>query len=101
MTRLRDRLQALVDALPPGGAVLLPAAELREWLAAEPDTPPAPSRHPEPERLLTVRETAERLGVTPRWVWDHATALGAVRPSPRKLRIPESGLTRHLRRTAA
>lgn len=44
-------------------------------------------RHQPPPAMLTAREVAMQLGVTPEWVYSHAEELGAVRlgdgPRPR------------------
>lgn len=56
--------------------------------------PPPPSG-PETDRLLTVEEAAERLGVSPRWLYRHAGRLPFARRLSRKaLRFSEVGLRR-------
>jgi predicted DNA-binding transcriptional regulator AlpA len=53
---------------------------------------PAPEM---PDRLLTPNETAERLGVTSRWLYRHARHLPFTRRLSRKvLRFSEAGLRR-------
>lgn len=47
------------------------------------------------DRLLTAEEAARRLGVRPRWLYDHAASLPfAVKLSPRMRRFSERGLRR-------
>lgn len=54
----------------------------------------APSRE---DRLLTVEEAAQRLGVAPRWLYRHARTLPFTRHLSRKaLRFSEAGLHRWL-----
>jgi len=63
----------------------LPAAEASNQLLDEPD------------RLLSPTETAERLGVTARWLYRHAHQLPFTRRLSRKvLRFSEAGLRRYL-----
>src|SRR3990167_8865454 len=48
-------------------------------------------------RLLKPLEAAELLGVTPRWMYDHAPGLKSTRrPSPGKLRFDEAELRREI-----
>ena len=50
-----------------------------------------------PDRLLTAKEAAGRLGVGVRWVYSHADEIpGTKRLSRRKLRISKRGLERFL-----
>jgi predicted DNA-binding transcriptional regulator AlpA len=52
---------------------------------------------PEPDRMLDVREAAEMLGVTPRWLYRHAGSLPFMRKlGPKTLRFSRAGLLRHL-----
>jgi predicted DNA-binding transcriptional regulator AlpA len=54
------------------------------------------------DRLLDVREVAERLSVKPKWIYDHADGLPFVkRLSDRTLRCSERGLNRWLERKAS
>ncbi len=48
------------------------------------------------DRLLSAKEAAQVLGVSPRWVYDHADDLGGQRLTPRCLRFSESALRRWL-----
>ena len=53
------------------------------------------SRRPEDDRPISVDDAAERLGVTPRWLYRHAERLPFSRPLSRKaLRFSELGLKR-------
>lgn len=111
---LRDRLRALVDAVPAGGIVTLPRDWLAEALAAEngasgsarrddlgdgrPGTPPPTST----DHLLTAREVAERLGCSVRYVYAHAkTWPFTVQLDGRAVRFDADGLARWTRRVAA
>jgi predicted DNA-binding transcriptional regulator AlpA len=50
---------------------------------------------PAPGRLLTVREAASLLGVTPRWLYRHAPTLPfAKRLGPKTLRFDSDGLAK-------
>ncbi len=54
------------------------------------------------DRLLTAKEAAEMLGVTIRWVYDHANELpGTQRLTPRCLRFSENALKRWLERRSS
>jgi predicted DNA-binding transcriptional regulator AlpA len=51
-----------------------------------------------PSRLLTPRQAAERLGVSPRWIYRHAASLPFTRRlSSRVLRFHEGELEKYLR----
>ena len=97
---IRDRLQAIVSAMPDGASVTLPIAELRGWLTAEEEhqAPDPESVDPPPvvatqetwrERLwlvpaetrLGVREVAEALGRSTSWLYKR-TQLKAEDPIP-------------------
>lgn len=55
------------------------------------------SPQPEPDQLLDVNNAAAVLGVTPRWLYDHAEQLPFTRKlAPRTLRFSEFGLYRWL-----
>lgn len=94
MTTPLARLRAFVDAAPDG--VLVPVTVLREMLAgidAPPEPPPAPA--PNGDKLLTVNEAAELLGVSRRWVYRKAGKLPFTRKlSSGTLRFSEKGLER-------
>lgn len=79
---VRDRLSAIVDALPAGASVTLPVDTLRGWLADEPgDLAPAPVQVvPDAgwrtrlwscpaDTRLGVRDLAEALDRSPDWVY--------------------------------
>lgn len=54
------------------------------------------------DRMLTAQEAAPLLGVTPRWLYDHARQLPFARRLSRKcLRFSEAGLLRHRERQRA
>lgn len=87
--RLADRLRAIVDPLPPGASVTLPADTVRAWLDDEPSAPAAPelvtdSTPPQSwrERLWTVPaemrlgvpEVAEAVGRSRDWVYRACSA---------------------------
>ena len=53
---------------------------------------------PADDALLTPDAAAALLQVDRRWVYRNAAALGAVRLSRRKLRVPRAGVQRFMRR---
>lgn len=98
---LADRLAAIVAALPEGGAVTLPVAELRHWLEDEQrgnGPAPIPPDPADDERWLTAEECAAKLSVSVRWCYDHARELGARRLSRRCVRFSERAVDRHMAR---
>ena len=59
----------------------------------------APTRpRPGKDRLLSAQEAAELLGVSRRWVYDHADELEGQRLTPRCLRFSEKALRRRVER---
>ena len=50
------------------------------------------------DRLLSAQQTSEFLGVSERWVYDHADELGGQRLSARCLRFSEKALRRRMER---
>ena len=53
---------------------------------------------PDPDRLLTVDEVAQRLRASRRFVYAHRKALGGLALSKRALRFPEAAVARYLAR---
>lgn len=104
MTDPRPHLLALAQALPAGAAVSVP----REWLLKLLETPPqpdplqtsaTPARAPAEaeDRLLTIDEAAERLGVTKDWIYHHSKKLPfAVRLGRKVLRFSAVKLERYI-----
>ena len=69
-------------------------AGLAVRIASAGQSPSAPRRQ-EDDRLISVEDAAERLGVTPRWMYRHAGHLPFSRRLSRKaLRFSELGLKR-------
>lgn len=94
-----DALRQALAALPEAATLTLSVAELREALGVEDG--PRLSLHgngARGEQLLTADEVAARLGVSPRWVYDHAHQLGGKRLSRRCVRFPAAGVRRYLER---
>lgn len=58
---------------------------------------PAPASNGDGD-LLTAQAVATKLGVSKRFVYDHATALGAVRLSESTVRFPVAALDEFVRR---
>ena len=48
------------------------------------------------DRYLTAEELANRLNLSPKWCYDHADELGAVRLSGRAVRFPEMAVSRYI-----
>src|SRR5437016_657942 len=90
-------LPRMLDEIPPE---LIPMAIAR--LAARAMVPPQPQA-PAPKaaagKSLTAEQAAQRLGVSVRWIYRHATQLGAIRLSARTLRVPDSALERYVKRS--
>lgn len=84
---LRARLEALLDALPPGGSVTLDREALEELLGAE-------GSGSEPVADLTVEEVAQELGRAPSTVrgWLGAEDLEGYRLRGREWRVPREAL---------
>ena len=102
-----DALRALVDAAPDEGTVIpVPAGWLRRLLdgdseeglaAAGREIVTAAGEPPTSEQLLTVEELAQRLSVTPDYVYRNASQWPFTRRlSPKMLRFSEAGLRRWL-----
>ena len=99
----RDDAEREILGQPPGSSGLVDAAaelarllELaRGQLARRTDAPAGVG--PEPDRLLTVEESAELLNVKPGWLYRNAGRLPFTRKlSPKMLRFSERGLRRYL-----
>lgn len=77
--------------------------ELKAALWIRASSPPAAvdvaSRPAGEDRLLTVQEVADRLGVSADWVYDNQRKFAVVRVG-RSLRFRESSVERYLRRNA-
>lgn len=89
-----DALRQAVAALPEGSSVTFQRAELLAVLGegTAPEGPP-------PDRLLTVKQVADRLGTSAKYVYAHAQAYPFKRPLGKKaLRFSEQGLERWLAR---
>ena len=101
----RETLDRLPDAVPPSeieaaigelerAKVGLFARLLRDG-AGEPRAPERPE--PGPDRLLRAEEAAQRLGCSPRWVYDNARELPFTRRIGRRaVRFSERGLERYI-----
>lgn len=93
---LRSALRTLTASLPSGAPVTItvPADQLLALL----DTEPAPSTPAAPaDRLLNVKEVAERLGVGPQWVFRNQRQLGAVKVG-HSVRLPSAAIDRYVAR---
>ena len=93
-----DDLRRAAEALPSGSSVTLPREALLAALNGDSDhVSPTPEA---PDRLLTVHEAAARLGVSRRYVYQHAVSYPFTRRlSPKVLRFSERGVERWLART--
>ena len=91
-------LRRAIEALPPGSSVTLPRDAL---LQAINGNGAAPTLEPEQaDHLLTVSETATRLGVSRRYVYAHVKQYPFVRRlGPKTLRFSERGLEKWMART--
>ena len=94
---LRDRLRLLLEAVPPGGSVMLPRDAVAEWL--EDDEGVSPHDGPGLVADYTCEQIAAQLGRTAACVraWCRAGHLaGAYRLNGREWRIPPAGLRAYL-----
>ena len=89
-------LRRAVAGLPPGTTVTFP----REALLVILDGNGTGTTPPPPDRLLTARQVADRLGVSPKYVYEHARDFPFTkRLSPKAVRFSAQGLARWLART--
>ena len=100
LSAARDRLSKIVqewppDALPDLLGELARAQAVASVRLHENGAAPAPPTN-KLGRHLTANEVAERLGVSPKWCYDHADALGAVRLPGRAVRFPERAVSRYI-----
>ena len=96
-----DELRQAVEALPAGASVTLTVAELREALHENGAADHVPNSGSRPDRLLTARDAADRLGASVRYVYAHRGDFPFTRQLPGgAIRFSEAGLTAWLRRTA-
>src|SRR5688572_8438368 len=99
--KLAAGLRALAEALPVGTAVPVPREILLELLdapALQPSARPASNgaaAAPD-EQLLTVREVAERFGLTSDWLYRHWRAVGGVKLGRKVLRFPASAVREYI-----
>jgi excisionase family DNA binding protein len=100
LSAARGRLSRIVeecpaDALPDLLGELARAQAVATLRLQDNGTPPAPPSD-KLGRHLTADELAKRLGVSPKWCYDHADELGAVRLSGRAVRFPEKAVRRYI-----
>jgi predicted DNA-binding transcriptional regulator AlpA len=92
-----DSLRRAAEALPPEGSLVLPREALLEALGAE--VPPE-ANNGGPDRLLTAKETAKLLGVSPKYIYEHADDYPFTRRLGKKtLRFSAQGIERFLAKT--
>lgn len=96
MSTLAD-LRRAAELLPPGSAVSIPREALLAALGESP-TNALPSRQDTPETWMTAEEAAEKLHVSPRWVYDHGDKLGGKHLSRRCVRFSSLAIDRYLAR---
>ena len=95
--RIHDLLTGIVDGLPDGASVTLPAEAIRGWIADH-GTHRANQVPPnETDRLLTAREAADRLGVDPSWLYRRKALPFRVELGKGAVRYSEQGIERHIR----
>lgn len=89
-TDFRAWLESLAEA-----EATIPARVVLERLPPSVDSTPTRPEPAVPDRLLTVKEAAERLGVDRRWIYRRADTLPFTRKlSPGTLRFSERALER-------
>jgi excisionase family DNA binding protein len=95
----RDDLVKALAALPETANLTLTVADLREAMddgTPVPDSPTTPRT--EPDRLLSVDEACTILGMSKRWLYDHAGELPFTRRIGKFLRFSERGLRQWVER---
>ena len=104
-----DDLRRAAELLPPGATLTLTR---ESFLAAfngngiggasrvQPiETAVLPTGNTEPDRLLSAKEVAERMGTSKRWVYAHRRNLPFTKELPGgSIRFSERGLTRYMER---
>jgi predicted DNA-binding transcriptional regulator AlpA len=79
-----------------------PVADVLRVVLSELEATDGNGGPPVADRLLTAEEAAARLGVTVRWLYDHAKTLAFAKRLSRKcLRFSEAGLRRYQERRSA
>ena len=97
MSYTLDALRRAAQALPPNGSLTLPREAILEALGPE-QTPRPPDVAP--DRLLTVKETAKLLGVSTKYIYEHANDFPFTRRLGKKtLRFSAQGVDRWLTKT--
>ncbi len=93
----RERLLRAVELLPEDTSVTLSRDALIDALIGPEPTAPEPQPSPSGDRLLTVAQVADVLGMSPRWVYDNAEKLPFTRRIKRGvLRFSQMGLDKYL-----
>ena len=100
LSAARGRLSKIVqewppDALPDLLGELARAQAVATLRLSEKGAAPAPPTN-KLGRHLTADEVAKLLGMSPKWCYDHAAALGAVRLSGRAVRFPEKAVRSYI-----
>lgn len=92
-------LQRAVELLPSGSSVTLARDELLAAFKGTQGDVVCPAPPEAPDRLLAAKEVAQRMGVSTKYVYEHAGEFPfTCRVSPRALRFSEKGLERWLAR---
>jgi predicted DNA-binding transcriptional regulator AlpA len=91
-------LQRAAELLPTGATITLSREAILEALAGV--SAPAPVALA-PDVMLTAMQAAERLGVSKRWVYDHADKIGGRSLTARCVRFSSRAIDRYLARKAA
>jgi len=92
-----DSLRRATEALPPEGSLVLPREALLEALGPE---APSATDNGAPDRLLTAKEAARRLGVSKKYIYAHADEYPFTRRLGKKtLRFSAQGVERFLAKT--
>jgi hypothetical protein len=101
LAQLRDAIQSAPPAELPAIIGQVEAIKAEAFVRLATPAQPEPST-PEPDRFLTVEDVVARMGqgTTSKWVRAHASELGLVRMTGRRLRFSEQKLARILRMRA-
>lgn len=97
----RDDLRHAAELLAPGTLLTLSREVLLDALVGTDTAVPIAPEPAEADQWLDAEHAALRLGVSPRWIYDHADQLGVRRLSRRCVRFSARSVERFMHRRRA